>query len=399
MFTAGINRLVFHTTVHQPYTTGLPGMTMGPFGTHFDRNSTWNRQASGWTSYITRTQYLLQQGLFVADICYFKGENPSSGIPDIRAMLPSGYAADVANRDVILNRMTIKEGRILLPDGMNYSLLALPQLNNISLALLQKIRDLVSKGMTLVVQNKPDASTGLVSTDAEVKALADELWGDLDGVKVTERNYGKGRIFWTKSVAEIPNRLQIKADFEFSAGKHDAAVRYIHKRIGDAEVYFVANSLRWDEQLVCTFRLDGKQPEIWDPETGEISRAALYEFTDGRIRVPLHLDPAGSVFVVFRKLAEAPPYLSVSRDGVKLIDTAKPLPEPLSPAHASTASAAKRKNRGLDLAGWRLSLPKRADKRRNQGGKRLPYYSRQWPVDCTVSPGAGRTERDPSGCT
>ncbi|MGD0654929.1 MAG: glycosyl hydrolase [Thermoguttaceae bacterium] len=332
VFTAGINRLVFHTTVHQPYTTGLPGMTMGPFGTHFDRNSTWNRQASGWTSYINRAQYLLQQGLFVADICYFKGENPSSGIPNVSSMLPSGYAADVANRDVILNRMTVKDGHIFLPNGMNYNLLALPRLNNISLALLQKIRDLVANGMTLAVQNKPEASTSLTSTDAEVKNLADELWGDLDGAKVTERTYGKGRIFWGGFIADVLERLHIKPDFEFSAGKQNPAIRYIHKRIGDMDMYFVANCSHREEQVVCSFRVDGKQPEIWDPETGEISGAALYEFKDGRIRVPLHLDHAGSVFVVLRKPPQAPACLSVSRDGVKLIDTAEALPELKSPA-------------------------------------------------------------------
>ncbi|MGA2060225.1 MAG: glycosyl hydrolase [Thermoguttaceae bacterium] len=332
VFTAGINRLVFHTTVHQPYTTGLPGMTMGPFGTHFDRNSTWNRQASAWISYIKRTQYLLQQGLFVADICYFKGENPSSGVPNVSTMLPAGYAADVANRDVILDRMTIKDGRIFLPDGMNYGLLALPRLNNITRPLLQKIRDLVANGMTLVVQNKPDASASLSVTDAEVKTLADELWGDLDGAKVTQRNYGKGRIVWVKTINEIPNRLQIKPDFDFSAANKNAAVRYVHKRAGDADIFFVANGQRRDEDLVCDFRLDGRQPEIWNPETGEISPAAMYEFKDGRTHIPLHLDPAGSIFVVFRHPPHGQPYLSISRDGVKLIDAVKPLAEPQSPA-------------------------------------------------------------------
>jgi hypothetical protein len=121
--------------------------------------------------------------------------------------------------------MTIKDGRIFLPDGMNYGLLALPRLNNITRPLLQKIRDLVANGMTLVVQNKPDASASLSVTDAEVKTLADELWGDLDGAKVTQRNYGKGRIVWVKTINEIPNRLQIKPDFDFSAANKNAAVR------------------------------------------------------------------------------------------------------------------------------------------------------------------------------
>ena len=96
--------------------------------------------------------------------------------------------------------------------------------------------------MTLAVQNKPDSSPSLSSTDAEIKALADEIWGDLDGDQLTERTYGKGRVLWVKSVDEIPDRLQIMPDFGFLAGNKDASIRYIHKRVGDLHMYFVANA-------------------------------------------------------------------------------------------------------------------------------------------------------------
>ena len=41
---------------------------MGPWGQHLERGETWWEQSRAWLQYIARCQYLLQQGLFVADI-------------------------------------------------------------------------------------------------------------------------------------------------------------------------------------------------------------------------------------------------------------------------------------------------------------------------------------------
>ena len=353
IFTAGVNRLVFHTMVHQPYTTGLPGMTMGPFGTHFDRNSTWSRLAYGWTSYLSRTQCILQQGLPVADVCYFEGENPRSDAPDARSdgrFLFPGYAVDRIDADFILRRITITDGRIVLPDGMSYSVLVLPQLPSISPALLRRLGELVADGMTLLVQNRIEASPGLHSrrdADAEVRRLTADLWGDLDGRTVKERAYGKGRVLWDTPSADVLRQLHLKPDFEFVAHGQDPVVRYTHRRIDEADVYFVANRAMRDEELVCTFGVDSRQPEIWDPETGEISDAAIYEVAGGRTRVPLHLGPAGSVFVVFRRPPQSAPYLSIHRDGVKLIGAPDYLAPPQSPAPLQLQSTRDGKTEAL----------------------------------------------------
>ena len=132
-YTLGINRLVLHVFVHQPYTTGFPGMTMGPFGTHFDRNNTWTEQAYGWINHVRRAQYLLQQGLSVVDVCYFKGDEAVSGIPDLYAngYLPAGYRGDVIGKDALLTRFTIENGKIALPDGMQYKVCILANVKSL----------------------------------------------------------------------------------------------------------------------------------------------------------------------------------------------------------------------------------------------------------------------------
>ena len=93
-------------------------------------------------------------------------------------------------------------------------------------------------------------------------------------------------------------------------------LRYIHRTIGDAEVYFVANPVPKEVAATAAFRITGKQPEFWWPDTGRIADAIAFEEKDGVTQVPLRLEPAGSVFVIFRKSsAGVDPMVSVTRNG------------------------------------------------------------------------------------
>ena len=326
-FTLGINRLVFHTFVHQPYTTGLPGMTMGPFGAHFDRNNTWTEQAYGWTSHLKRAQYLLQQGLAIADVCYFKGDNPESGIPDIYYFLPRGYAGDVTGADG-LQRFSIDNGNIVLPDGMRYRICIMAQLKSMQPSTLNKLKELVAAGMVLLVNNKPSQCYGLSHKDEDVQQIAHELYGELDGISIKERHYGKGKIIWGKSLSQVLEEQATPLDFTYTASSQDAAIHYIHKIAGDTDFYFISNHRRRKESIVTSFRISDRQPEIWNPETGRHYHAALYETLEDRTLLPLVLEPAGALFIVFRKKSVSKPDMSVLRNGQEIIHTKSfPLPK------------------------------------------------------------------------
>jgi hypothetical protein len=324
-YTIGINRLVFHTFVHQPYSTGLPGMTMGPFGTHFDRNNTWTEQAYGWTGHLTRAQYLLQQGLTVSDVCYFKGDTPGIGVPDVYTFLPQGYAGDVTGPDALLKPFTIKDGAMVLPDGMRYRLCILAPLKKILPSSLRQLKELVAAGMVLLVSSRPSQTEGRSATDETIQQIAGELYGDLDGVNVKERRFGKGKLVWGKPLQQVLEEIGVPPDFTYTAARQDAAIHYIHKIAGDTEFYFISNHRRRKEQLVASFRVSGRQPEIWNSETGGRYDAALYETVNGRTILPLSLEPAGALFVVFRKNAGAASCTSVLKDGKELFST-KPYP-------------------------------------------------------------------------
>ena len=127
----GVNRIVFHTSDHQPsWTKHKPGITLWMFGQHYSRNITWAEQAVAWNTYLSRCSYLLQQGLFVADLAYYYGEGAPATVPFWKQVNPSrrrGYNYDYLNTEVLLNRVSVKDGRLVLPDGMSYRVLVLPE--------------------------------------------------------------------------------------------------------------------------------------------------------------------------------------------------------------------------------------------------------------------------------
>lgn len=306
VFCQGVNRYIFHRYAHQPWMNLKPGMTMGPWGMHLERTVTWWEQSAAWMKYIARCQYLLQSGLFVADVCYFCGEGAPNSLPGrsgLQPPLPDGYDYDGCDSSVILKRMSVRNGRIVLPDGMSYRLLVLPNSRFMTPQMARKIRDLVRAG-AVVVGPKPLKSpslTGYPRCDEEVRAIAEEVWGNVDGVNVKERSFGRGKVVWGQTLQEVLNKLGIPPDFEPLRTPDGAHLAYIHRKVGNADVYFVSNQRYRPERVVCTFRVSGRIPELWHPDTGKIETAPVFEEKNGRTSVILNFDPAGSVFVVFRR--------------------------------------------------------------------------------------------------
>ena len=208
IFTMGTNRFVFHRYAMQPWLNLKPGMTCGPFGLMYERTNTWWEQSRAWHHYVARCQALLQQGQFVADIACMGSENAPQIVPEPRVMapvIPPGYDFDDVPAEVVLNQMTVRDGRLILPSGMSYRLLVLPPGAPMTPALRAKIKDLVNAGAT-VVGPRPSESPSLADyprCDREVQRIAAEVWGDCDGESLTENRFGKGKVIWGKPLADV----------------------------------------------------------------------------------------------------------------------------------------------------------------------------------------------------
>jgi len=308
-FTEGINRLIFHRYTHQPWKDVKPGMTMGQWGFHFERTVTWFEQGRAWLEYLARCQYMLQKGLLAADVCYFAGESPYADFPIHPELKTTGYDYDVCNTEVLLTRMTVQNGRLVLPDGMSYSLLVLPDSRFMTPQTLARIRKLVHDGAT-VLGRRPEESPSLTDypmCDRKVKDLADELWGDGEGESTGERIFGKGRVIWGEPLKQVLRKMGLRPDFEYL--KPDAKLSFIHRVVNETDIYFVSNQGRRSQEVECTFRVAGKVPELWHPDTGKMEMAPEYRVEDGRTIIPLRFEPAGSMFVIFREKAGHEEYL------------------------------------------------------------------------------------------
>ena len=302
-FCEGMNRVVWHTSSHQPPEAGKPGWVYGA-GSHLTPNLAWWPMAKPFLDYLSRCSFLLQQGLFVGDVCYYYGDQGYNFVPPkhVDPGLGFGYDYDVANVQVLLERMTVKGGRLVLPDGMQYELLVLPDREDCDLAALKKIEQLVRAGAT-VVGPKPNRSNGLTNypqQGQQVKALAEQIWGPCDGQKVKAHRYGRGVVIDGQNLCDILAARDIGPDFQFSSLRPDTQLDYIHRRTDQADIYFVRNKKSRSESVEVTFRVADKMPELWNPLSGQIRAASVSQATSQGTRVPLTLAPYGSVFVVFR---------------------------------------------------------------------------------------------------
>ena len=325
-FARGINRIVFHTSDLQPFTDDAhrPGMTLGPFGQDYTRNITWAEQAVAWNTYLARCSFLLQQGKPVSDVAFFYGEDAPATVPfwkKIEPALPRHYDFDFVNADVLVHGATATPGKLRLASGMEYRLLVLPSdLHMISVPLLRAIHTLVDQGAVLLGR-RPEGSPSLgdgPNAKAEVEKLAADLWGTGDE-SASGHRCGKGKVYSGKSIEEVlaaeddsadlswktPENVGEDVPYPLPAGDWDEDLIFIHRRDGERDIYFVSTQKHHGFDVKAAFRVTGKTPRLWHPESGETEPVSYATEQDHTV-VPLHFDAQGSVFVVFEGSEAAP---------------------------------------------------------------------------------------------
>ncbi|MET3980043.1 hypothetical protein ABIB62_002614 [Mucilaginibacter sp. UYP25] len=317
-FAAGINRFVYHTFQNQFLADSLkPGATMGPYGVHWDRSQTWWPMVGGYHDYITRCQYILQQGRTVADILYLTPEgSPHVFVPPSSAILGDtigdrrGFNFDGCSPGQLMEA-TVVNNNIVFPSGAIYKVLVLPVYEAMTPQLLTKIGNLLKLGAT-VVGSPPLRSPSLAGyplCDSKVEALSKQIWGSIaKPTKEMRRQYGKGTLFWSgalsenidhlyptyDAVAKILKAKNVREDFVA-----DGPIRYTHRTAAKWDVYFLSN--KTDKQVSFTgqFRTIKGSPELWDAITGKIKRVGAFKTAKGITLVPLQLGAYESCFVVF----------------------------------------------------------------------------------------------------
>ncbi|PAL21762.1 glycosyl hydrolase [Sphingopyxis sp. GW247-27LB] len=384
MFVQGVNKILFHRYAHQPNPNAAPGMTMGPWGVNLDRSNTWFGQARPWIDYLARSQYMLRQGHYVADVLFFVGEetpnqaeyvrpdvspdtNPKIGQYFDPQMPPGGYNYDLVNAEVLLTRASVKDGRIVLPNGASYRLLVLPAtLSSMTPKLAARLRSLVEQGAA-ILGPKPEHSmtlAGKADGDAAFRGAIDGLWGSASP-DAAPRKVGAGTVFAQGSIADALAALKVAPDAQCRTRTPDGQLVWMHRALTGRDMYFVANRQRRAETVTCTFRVGEAAPALWDAETGTITRPALFETGRDATTVTFDLTPAGSTFVMLGDAAGAKGIGWIARDGQR-IAAVDPGPAARAEAPADSFTLSLWAKPDIDL---RVMPDETVDGRINETGK------------------------------
>jgi len=328
-FASGINKFFFHTYVHQPFESSLrPGMTMGTIGIQWNRNQTWWPMAGAYHQYISRCQFLLQQGRPVADILYLTPEGapmafraPASAftgndsMPDRR-----GYNFDGCS-PTQLYTASVVNGKVVFPGGASYELLVMPSFETITPALLTKIKSLVAEGATVTGSPsiKSPSLTNYPSCDNEVQSISRELWGSTDiPDQQTIHQYGKGKIIWggnaSRNIDNLYPDYATTAAIVLSNGivqdvEADSIIRYTHRQSDDWDMYFVSNRTNQTVKRTCLFRSAKGAPILWNAVSGETRPLPEYSEKNGRTKILLEFNAYESFFIVFTNEKQQPSFV------------------------------------------------------------------------------------------
>ncbi len=295
-FIHGINRVVIHSSVHQPLDDRQPGLSLRHIGQFFNRHTVWAEMTRPWIDYMARSSYLLQQGRFVADVAYFYGEEAPLGAQTwdgYLADVPKNYAYDFVNPDAVLNVLEVDKGDLVTAGGMRYKLLYLGGTSKrMTLPVLSRIAELVEDGAT-VVGEAPMGSPSLGDDSAQYAALVGELWS---GKAIT--TVGKGRVINGRDVEAALASLGVPPDVETTSAAADVSLPFVHRRLAEGDIYFLSNRNNRLEQAEVRFRVQGKAPKIWRADNGSI-RPVSYRQEAGVTSVPLSFEAEESYFVAF----------------------------------------------------------------------------------------------------
>jgi hypothetical protein len=315
-FALGVNHIVFHTFSHTPQLEVYPGSSFGgSIGFPLVRNQTWWRHTPAWIEYITRCQYMLQQGEYVADVLWYLGDELERP-PFQTASFPDGYQYDLLNPEILHTGLSVHDGRIRVKEGGEYRLIILRNSKRMLRSTAEKIRELVKEG-AVILGDRPAQCPSLMDGPEDLallESIAGELWGDgTSGVK----KVGKGKVYWGKALEEVLKAEAIAQDVVVPEGLE---IPWIHRRTDNADIYFLSSQHENAVDASIGFRITGKGPEFWDPQTGRQVRAGIWQVRDGLTHVAISFAPHGSAIVVFRKQSRLSSWTKLEREGKVLLD-------------------------------------------------------------------------------
>ncbi|MGA2849834.1 MAG: glycosyl hydrolase, partial [Terracidiphilus sp.] len=300
MFLLGVNQIVGHGYPYSPPGAGEPGWSLYAAAV-FNSHNPWFAVMPDVTKYLQRMSWLLRQGKPANDVAILLPED------DGQAAFTPGH---VAVTDEMKKRITPALMGTILDAGYNvdyidaatidklgaipYPVLVIPPTDRIPLSTYKKIESYASTGKVIALGKTPTMGPGLMEQrdSAEIASLSERLFKSSDhkGILVS-------------SVSELAGALHRAVVPDLDAKGKVEGVGFIHRKLADSDVYFVANTSNEPVDGSVRFRTDRPAIESWNPDGGAVLLAKAWS---KGARIPLMLAPYESqVFVIEDHLSTA----------------------------------------------------------------------------------------------
>ncbi|WP_282135196.1 glycosyl hydrolase [Seonamhaeicola maritimus] len=315
-FAKGVNHLVFHTFSHTPQTDVYPGSSFGGhIGFPLVRQQTWWPYMKDWTDYLSRNQFVLQQGEYVADVLRYYGDHFERPPFDLD-YFPKGYRFDYLNAEILQEKLSVKNGKIHVKDGGDYRIITLRDSKEMLLSTVKKLKELVLEG-AVILGDKPIDSPSLMDDENDLKvfqSISDELWGNTEsGVN----KVGKGKVYWGMTLDEVIKAESVEPDVIVPEGLD---INWIHRKTNDADIYFIASKMDKPVDVSLSFKAKGGV-QLWDAFTGNQQDAKIWKSLGDRTNVVLSLPENGSSIVVFSNKEKEPYAHKVTANQETILNT------------------------------------------------------------------------------
>ena len=228
-----------------------------------------------------RVQFLLSQGVPVADVFVYAGETGDVLFKD--PAIPFGYTCESVGTDVLMDSLHVKAGRLYTDSGLNARMLYL-QDARMSLPVLNKVAEFAASG-AFIGGVKP--SNCLDKDDESVFQ------------RTVEKVWLSGNVMSGRTVKSILKAAGVKPDVKTKTD----SLFFQHRRLPELDIYRICNLGSTTGKVKLRFRVQGRQPFQWNPDTGEINPVS-YKLKKRSTRVTIQTVPGDDTFLVFGSFAE-----------------------------------------------------------------------------------------------
>jgi hypothetical protein len=266
-------------------------------------------------SYVQRMSYLMSMGRPAASVALYipsssmwmgDAEADAAFVSTDRMLSERQIDFDIVNDDAVAKELIAGHGTFETASGNRYATVILPNVSLLSQAALDRLRAFAAGGgHVLFLERTPALISGKTILDARPAAAAGFKWAAVAAGELAPTPTPPAQPPASPPTAQvIPDAIAQAVKMaiplpDVTLERPDTALRYIRRRLQDADVYLIFNEGPDASSHTVTLRSDGKRAEIWDAQTGKITETKATD-TKGAVKIELDLKPYETTVLVIR---------------------------------------------------------------------------------------------------